>query len=195
MRKPEVIVETIHSISPSGEKSVSAAKPPPSLVTVKLHGGQSAQLDMSMPHSKAWAGILDSVQREKQAVYLKIDPQTGMIADLLLPRAVKVASVKSANREADVEVELVISAMRHYLRRANPDYKKLLKTLENALKTGTPVLVTDSRDRQEIVDVRPVPETVVAPPYLAVPLARPEAGGSQTVPKRKRSQSGKGGAK
>ena len=139
--------------------------------------------------------ILDSLQRAKQAVYLKIDPQTGIVADLLLPRAVKVASVASANREGDVEVELIISAARHYLRHANPDYKKLLKTLEEAQKTGIPVLVTDSRDRQEIVDVRPVPETVAAPAYLAVPLARPAAGESPAVTKQKLSQSGKGGAK
>jgi CheY-like chemotaxis protein len=192
MKKPEVIVETISSILPSGGKSVLEAKPSASLVTVKLHRDQSVQLDMSMPSAKTWADILETMQRAKQAVYLKIDPKTGLITDLLIPRVVKVATLKS-NRKDYIEVELVISQMHHYLRRSNPDFKKLLKTLENALKTETPVLVTDSRDRREIIDVRPIPETVVAPGYLAAPLDRlvPEA--VQTV--KKRPQAGKGGAK
>jgi hypothetical protein len=195
MTKADVIVETIYSISPPGEKRASAAEPPPSLVTVKLHGGQLAQLDVSMPHSKAWAGILDSMQRAKQAVYLKIDPQTGSIVDLLVPLAVKVVSMKPANREGDIEVELVISAARHYLRSANPDFKNMLGTLEKALKTGMPLLVTESRDRLEIVDVRLLPETVAAPTYLAAPLTGPATGESGTVQKQTRPKSGKGGAK
>jgi len=190
MAKPDVIVGTIHSISPPGEKRISAAQPllP---VTMKLHSGQSVQLDMSMPQSKAWADILTSLHQLKQAVYLKIDPQSGMVADLLLPRVVKVASVKAANLEGDIEVELIISAARHYLRRSNPDYKKLLVIVEDALKTGNAVLVTDSRDRQEIVDVRPVPETVAEPGYLSVTQARQAHG----EPHRNLSPSGKGGVK
>lgn len=195
MTKPDVIVETIYSITPSGEKSVSAVKPP-LLITVMLHGGQKAQLDTSKPNAKTWATILDAMHRERQAVYLKVDPKTGLITDLLIPRAVKVATLKTANRKADVEVELVISQMRHYLRRSNPDFKNLLNILENALKTETPVLVTDSPDRREIVDVRSIPETVAVPGYLFAPLTQlmpPEA--FRIVPKKKRPRSGKGGAK
>jgi hypothetical protein len=196
MKKPEVIVETISGILPSGEKSVLEAKPSASLVTVKLHRGQSVQLDMSMPSAKTWAGILESMQRAKQAVYLKIAPKTGLVTDLLIPRAVKVATLKTANRKGDVVVELVISQMRHYLRRSNPDFKSLLSILENALRTEIPVLVTDSRDRHEIVDVRPIPETVAVPGYLSAPLAQlipPEA--LRIVSKRKPPRTGKGGAK
>ncbi len=190
-----VVVDTVHSISPAGEKGILEAKQAPSLITVKLHGGQTAQLDMSMPNAKTWAGILDVMHRARQAVYLKIDPKTGLITDLLIPRAVKVATLKTANRKAGVEVELVVSQMRHYLRRANPDFKNLLNILENALKTETPVLVTDSRDRREIVDVRPIPETVVAPGYLAAPLSQLAPEVPPAVPKKKRPRSGKGGAK
>ncbi len=192
MTKLGVIVDTVQSISLPGEENVLVTKPSPSMVTVMLHGGQSAQLDMSMPNAKPWAGILETTQRAKLPVYLKIDPKTDVIVDLLLPRAVKVATLKS-NRKDYVEVELVISEMLHYLRRTNPDFKRLLKALENAFKMETPVLVTDSRDRREIVDVRPIPETVVAPGYLAEPLVRlvPEA--SRTITKRPRA--GKGGPK
>jgi hypothetical protein len=151
---------------------------------------------MSMPNAKTWAGILGVMQRARQAVYLRIDLKTGLITDLLIPRAVKVATLKTGSRKADVEVELVVSEMRHYLRLANPDFDHLLKALDEARKTETPVLVTDSRDRREIIDVRPIPETVAVPAYLSTPLTKllpPEA--LRTVPKKKRSRSGKGGAK
>ena len=196
MAEPGVIVDTINSISPAGEKGDIEAKTVPALVTVNLHSGTTAQLDMSHPNAKTWAGILDVMRRSRQAVYLKIDPKTGFISDLLIPRAVKVASLKTGGRKNAVEVELVVSQMRHYLKRSNPEFGSLLRILENALKTQTPVLVTDSRDRQEIVDVRPVPETVSAPGYLSAPLTQlmpPKA--SRAVPEKKRPRFGKGGRK
>ncbi len=196
MAEPGVIVDTINSISPAGGKGDMEGEKVPALVAVNLHSGTTAQLDMSHPNARTWAGILDAMRRARQAVYLKIDPKTGLISDLLIPRAVKVAALKTAGRKNAVEVELVVSQTRHYLKRSNPGFGSLLRILENALKTETPVLVTDSRDRQEIVDVRSVPETVSAPGYLSAPLTQlvpPKA--PRAVPKEKRPRSGKGGRK
>jgi hypothetical protein len=191
MPKSGVIVDAVQGISPAGEE-----RPAPPRITVKLHGGETVHLDLSTPRAKTWAGILGTMQRAKQAVYLETDPKTNIVTELLIPRAVKVATLKSGNRKGDVEVELVVSQMRHYLRRSNPNFNGLLSTLENALKTETPVLVTDSRDRNEIIDVRPIPETVSAPGYLSAPLTQlmpPTA--SRSVPKKTHPRSGKGGAK
>lgn len=191
MPKSGIIVDAVQSISPAGEE-----RPAPTRIAVKLHGGETVHLDMSTPQAKTWAGILGTTQRAKQAVYLETDPRTNVVTELLIPRAVKVATLKSGNRKGDVEVELVVSQMRHYLRRSNPNFNGLLSILENAFKTETPVLVTDSRDRNEIIDVRPIPETVSTPGYLLVPLAQPmPPKASQSVPKKTRPGSGKGGAK
>jgi hypothetical protein len=190
MPKSRIIVDAVQGISPAGEE-----RPAPPRIAVKLHGGETVHLDMSTPRAKAWAGILGTMQRAKQAVYLETDPRTNIITELLIPRAVKVATLKSGNRRRDVEVELVVSQMRHYLRRSNPNFNGLLSIFENALKTETPVLVTDSRDRNEIIDVRLIPETVSVPGYLSAPLTQlkpPTA--SPSAPKKTRPRSGKGGA-
>jgi len=196
MAKPDVIVETIRSISPSGEERISALKQtPPPLITVKFHGVQPAFLDMSKPQAKSWAGILDSVQRMKQAIYLRIDSETRVIAELLLPQPFKIAAVKSPDQKGDVEVELVISAARHYLRRANPGFRNLLTALQIATQTELPVLVTESRDRQGIIDVRPLLATMVPPPYFDSLLPRPKSGTAPAVGGQTRTPSGMGGAK
>ncbi len=191
MPKSGVIVDAVEGISPAGEERPAAPR-----ITVKLQAGETVHLDMSMPQARTWAGILATMQRAKQAVYLETDPKTNIATELLIPRAVKVATLKPRNRKGDVEVELVVSQMRHYLRRSNPDFNGLLSILENALKTETPILVTDSRDRNEIIDVRPIPKTVSVPGYLSAPLAQlmpPIA--SRSALKKTRSRSAKGGAK
>jgi hypothetical protein len=55
-------------------------------------------------------------------------------------------------------IGLIISHARHMLRRANPDYDELLEELESAQKSGASVLVTETRDEHEIIDVRKVAE-------------------------------------
>jgi hypothetical protein len=196
MAKPDVIVETIRGISPAGEKRMSALRQtPPPPITVNFHGAQPALLDMSKPQAKSWAGIMDSVQRMKQAIYLEVDPETRVIAELLLPLPFKVAAVKPADKKDDVEVELVVSHARHYLRRANPGYRTMLAALKTAQKTEALVLVTESRDHQQIIDVRPVPDTVTAPPYLNAPLSRLTPGAAPSSSSQTRTSSGKGGAK
>jgi len=190
MPESRIIVDAVQGISPGGEE-----RPAPPKIAVKLHGGETVHLDMSSPQAKTWAGILGTMQRAKQAVYLETDPKTNIVTELLIPRAVKVATLKSGNKRRDVEVELVVSQMRHYLRRSNPNFNGLLSIFENALKTETPVLVTDSRDRNEIIDVRLIPEIVSVPGYLSAPLTQlkpPTA--SSSAPKKRRPRYGKGGA-
>lgn len=88
----------------------------PCMVPVRLHMGELVLLDMSTPQAKAWAGILGRMQLTNEAVYLEIDPSTNVVTELLIPRPVKVGRLKSCLGKEDVEVELVICHMRHYLR-------------------------------------------------------------------------------
>ena len=46
---------------------------------------------------------------------------------------------------------------RHFLRRSNPDFEELRRTLEEAREKGSPILVTETLEQHEIIDARPVP--------------------------------------
>jgi hypothetical protein len=126
-------------------------------VTVTLQAGQSGVLDMAQPRSAIWAEILDSLRLVNQPAYLVIDPQTSVITDLLLPRTFRVGALTPTPNGDAFEVELIVSHARHYLRRSNPDFQDLFDALEAARRNQTAVLVTESLDGTEIIDVRPAP--------------------------------------
>jgi hypothetical protein len=54
-------------------------------VTVAFQAGRSAQLDMTKPHSKVWASVLDSMRQSNAPVYVEIDPAANEITNLLIP--------------------------------------------------------------------------------------------------------------
>lgn len=122
---------------------------------VRFESGETAYLDGGDFRSGAWAKVLSSQREIGAPVYVEIAPQTSVITELLLPLAVMVGSIAPARDGDGVEVSLVISHAVHFLRRSNPNYVRLLDTLESARKSGTRILVTETADSHEIIDVRP----------------------------------------
>lgn len=61
-----------------------------------------------------------------------------------------------------------ISHARHYLDTANPDYQLLLNALTVARQQGTPVLITETLDDHQIIDVRPDPVPFAGGPAMMV---------------------------
>ncbi len=178
MARPNALVDEISSLSPSRE--ALEARPgeiPSRSVTVNFQGGRSGQLDLAVPRSAVWADVLDSLRQAKEPVYVEIDPTTNVITELLLPREVRVGEITPTATGDAVEVELIISQARHYLRRTNPDFQQLLNTLQTAQEEGNPVLVTETLDGYEIIDVRPLPkppaERLEAPPLVSRAPATP----------------------
>jgi hypothetical protein len=151
-------------------------------VTIAFQTGRSGQLDLSKPHAAVWASVLDSMHQSNLPVYVEIDSGTNEITNLLVPLTVGVGSITSVMD--DIEVELVISHAKHFLRRSNPDFEQLLETLERARANQTLVAVTETGDH-DIIDVRPLagtsptatrdrpPETMPGPsPAAPVTLAQ-----------------------
>ena len=120
---------------------------------ISFHTGRAARLDLSKPHARVWAGVLESMRQSNAPVYVEIDPTTGEITNLRVPLSVGVESITPVGR--DMEVELVISQAKHFLRRSNPDFQQLLATLERARTNKTLVAVTETEDH-DIFDVRPM---------------------------------------
>lgn len=153
MVKATVLVDRVSEVPAVAARGLEAA--PARLTTVKFTGGKAAALDMTTPRSAVWADVLDSRRRADQPVYVEIDPETNQITELLLPLTVRVEQINPLDKGGDVEVELVISHARHYLRRKRAGFDEMLKSLQAARKQGTEVLVTETPNDHEIIDVRP----------------------------------------
>jgi len=150
---PEAIVDDVHSISqPFEVRAVEGEAAPRRLVTVTFVGGSSGTLDVTEHRAAVWAEVLRSLHETGQPAYVRLDPASGAITELLLPVRYTVARLE---RTPDgFEVELVISHARHYLRRSRPRFEELRAALEDAREHQTPVLVTETLDEHEIIDVR-----------------------------------------
>jgi len=126
---------------------------------VHFDNGQSAGLDWSDPRSATFMSVLGELRRMNLAAYVEIDSATQAIKRLLVPLEAKVIGIKKVERieSQDIEVDLEISNARHLLKRANPDFKRLLERLQDAKHKGVPVRVTEDESGREIIDVSPVP--------------------------------------
>ncbi len=153
MANPNALVDGVRELSPL---SARLAQPLQQTVTVNFEGGKSAYLDMTIPRSKVWAEVLNNIRETNRKAYVEIDPASNLITQLLCPLPVKIGAITPIGKEGDAEVELIISHARHYLRRKNPDFQELLKMLQAAKKQKKEVLVTETLDDHEIIDVKPL---------------------------------------
>ena len=170
MPNPNALVDV-----PLAGLAVESARADAGLETVSFAGGRSALLDRSRPESGAWREVLASMGQAEQPIYTEIDPATRVITALLIPLVVRVESLRT-RPDGDVEVDLIISHGRHYLRRANPDFEEILKLLEEARASGATLAVTERLDGHDIIDAR-----VAANPKLAPSPMAPEASPTQSA--------------
>ena len=155
MASPNVTVDRVQSIARPAQPAGRAAGL--NLAAVQFQGGQVCQLDLADPRARAWAAVLESLRLANLPAFVETDPASNRITRVLCPRAVTVAAVAPAPAGDRREVELEISHARHFLRRSNPDFEELRRTLEEAREKGSPILVTETLEQHEIIDARPVP--------------------------------------
>lgn len=145
-----------------GVKEISRALPAQALsrersgaqyATVAFGGGRQGLLDLAEHRSRVWAEVLESLRETGTPAYVEIDPHTHLITEVLQPLRFRVGRMEKSAE--GYEVELVISHARHLLRRSNPDYEQIRRTLEQARKDGSEVLVTETVTSPEILDARP----------------------------------------
>jgi hypothetical protein len=157
MPNKHVIVDRVKSLDPlNGPLAAGRGAAAPGHVVVHL-SGSAALLDLADPQAVVWEAVLDDLRNANEPVFLETDPNTNVIKQMLLPRSVAVVGVAPAPVGNRHEVDLENSQARHYLSTTNPDYQELLNALSVARKQGTPVLVTETLDDHEIIDVRPDP--------------------------------------
>lgn len=153
MPNPNALVDFVELLPPLLE-ALTPGRAGGQFVTISFQTGRSGWLDLSKPHTGVWAGVLDSMRQSNAPVYVEIDPATSEITNLLVPLVVGVENLTPVRD--DLEVDLVISHAKHFLRRANPDFEQLRQVLERARANKTLVAVTETGDH-DIIDVRPMP--------------------------------------
>jgi hypothetical protein len=155
--RPHALVDDVRDLAPTREPPEALrGRPDGDYLTVSFAGGRTGVLDLSVHRSRVWADVLRSLRETGQPAYVEIDPETGLITELLLPLRKTVGEIQET--EEGLIVELIISHGAHYLRRSNPEFEELRKLLEAARKRGTLVLVTETLEEHEIIDVRPLDE-------------------------------------
>ncbi len=170
-----VLIDAVHSIVPTREEwKGKPAEELPKQVTVRFEAGRTGILDMDNPHAVFWASLLDLQRRNTRPVYVEIDPETGVLTQLLLPQPSRVMSITQQG-EDDAYIVFYTSAARYYLRRENPDFQEMLDALRNAKDDEIEILVTATQHDFEIIDVRPFskPPGVETPGPLSPPQPDP----------------------
>jgi hypothetical protein len=168
------LIDGISGFSPTREKWI--AKPTeelPKKVTVRFATGPTAVLDMKNRRAVVWANLLDLQQRHSRPVYVEIDPESNVITELLIPEPALVMDILPQG-DGDVHVTFFTSQALHYLRRENPDFQQMLTTLETAKDDKKAVLVTATRHDYEIIDVRPLSESLEMRPSNPSPPPPPD---------------------
>ena len=122
-------------------------------MTVTFADGRQARLNLTDYRSRVWAQVLQNLYQTGQPAYVEIDPDSRLITQLLQPLRFTVGDIRRV--EGGLEVDLIVSHGRHYLRRSNPNFEDLRVALENARKRGTPVLVTETINEHEIIHIQP----------------------------------------
>lgn len=141
---------------------------------VMFADGTMGRLESSDSRAQAWLAALRDLKSAGLPVYVEVDSQTRTITELLVPIVVTVAGLRQLDDV--VEVELVISQARHTLRRDRPDFDELLARLSQAQSDNSTVLVTETPDLHEIIDVRSPPAgmLLVGPATQVPEVATPE---------------------
>jgi hypothetical protein len=155
---------------PIGDRRPDEAIRAPGGLALVLDDTTRVRIDPDDRRSSGFVSVLEDLARRRRPAYVEVNPETGTIALLLIPRPAWVVSV-SAGAENTLEVELHPSHARHFLRMSEEDSDVLERRLRDALEAKRPVLVTEGH-RGGIIDVRdlaPDPESPL-PPF-------PEPGG------------------
>lgn len=133
---------------------------------LELEDGRRARIDPRDRRAGGFVEILEELRERGKAAYLEVDPQTGFISRLRIPRAAHVIGITAAP-SGDLVFEIPYSQGGHLLRRDSPDFDNWAGLLREALDRRLPVLLTED-DRHELIDLRWYPN-----PDERLPFPRP----------------------
>jgi hypothetical protein len=156
-------VDSIARVAPSGEErgDITAARtpiPPGGIWTkVAFRAGRHGLLDLTTESGKVWLQVLDSLHKSHSPAYVEIDSVSTQITKVLIPHIVTIGEITPLADNDGVEVELIISHAKHYLRKGHPQFDELLARLKSAQAGRSHVAVTEDPTSHEIIEVTDLP--------------------------------------
>jgi len=133
---------------PIGDRRPDEVIRAPGGLTLVLDDTTRVRIDPDDRRSSGFVSVLEDLARRRRPAYVEVNPDTGTIALLLIPRPAWVIGV-SAGAENTLEVELHPSHARHFLRMSEENSDVLERRLRDALEAKRPVLLTEGhRDRK-----------------------------------------------
>ncbi len=175
MANTQVIVERVAQVSAAAEAPRAApAAGGKRYRSVTFASGNAGLVDISKPAGPVWAEVLESSRSSNRPVYVEVDANTNEITQVLIPLVSAVTTVTGSDSDAVIEVEFRFSHAKHYLRRTNPAFRSLLQMLRAAQGSDDELVVTETGDGFEILDVRPSPQRR-APEIAPLPVPEVQA--------------------
>lgn len=154
----------------------------PVRVVLLFANGRRAWFDARSPGARRFARVLESLQEDGLPAYVEVSADDELLR-VLVPRTVRVVSLER-RPSGDVVVHLSPSHAVHVLRASNPRFDELLRNLDQALRSGTAVAVTETTTRNGIEDVTRLDQ----PPFEHALAAGPEVGTFTKVTLKKARQ-------
>jgi hypothetical protein len=170
MPNPNAIVDKIARVEPPLDKApADVLRDSERGLTFEFADGRRARLDRSDERAPALAGILEELRRRGKPVYIEVDPQSGAITRIQVPRVTHIEAVY-ANPAGDLMIDIPLSQGSHVLRRQSPDFDAWAALLREALDRRLPVILTES-EMHDVIDLRwyPNPEDLPPFPKLGLP--------------------------
>jgi len=154
MLRQKKIINGVKGFNPTlgSWKAKSVSKRPKKLI-VNFNNNQKGLLDMHSPRAVHWAEILDAHRRENKPIYLEIDEETDVITNLLIPSNFKVDKI-TVDDFGNLNVLFQPSSAVHFVLKSEPNFDAMRAKLQDALANGTELVVTETRDEHEIIDIR-----------------------------------------
>jgi len=175
MANPNAIVSPVVRFEPPLDRPATELLRTTQGLSVEFTEGRRVRLDPANSRSAGFAQVLEGARRLGTPVYLETDPATSVITRLLIPLVARVVALRPG-ATGSVEVELMPSHARHILRRDQPDFGQFQELLNDASRSGQPLIVTDD-EGHDIIDVRPFrpgPDDGPLPPLPPWPPVPPQ---------------------
>jgi hypothetical protein len=167
MPNPNAIVGTIVRFEPPLDRpAAEVLRDSKRGLTIEFEDGRRARIDPDDRRAVGYAEILEDLRARGRPAYVDVDPRTGAIIRLQIPRVTHVLGL-TPDPSGDLIIEILYSHGAHILRRASPDFAEWERLLRDALEQRLPVVLTED-ESHNLIDLRWYPN-----PEEPLPLPRP----------------------